>query len=129
MADTLDNGKTAKAIEAFKNSGKAATPRTAEEIRAEIAALQAELTRQEEAERKLAMVDSARRGIALLAAMREAYRLIQEMFPDTFADEKYAALAISQAWPRDVKMRRAADLSETQAGEARERGRKAIEGL
>jgi hypothetical protein len=129
MADTLDNGKTAKAIEAFKNSGKTAPPRTAEEIRAEIAALQAELTRQEEAERKLAMVDSARRGIALLAAMREAYRLIQEMFPDTFADEKYAALATAQAWPRDVKMRRAADLSETQAGEARERGRKAIEGL
>jgi hypothetical protein len=126
MPDSISEANKFFKKPAENGGGKA---RSAEEIRAAIAALQTELAKQEEAERKLAMVDNARRGIALLAAMREAYRLIQELFPETFADEKYAALATEQAWPRDVKMRRAADLSETEANEARERGRKAIEGV
>src|SRR5690606_33562907 len=106
-----------------------ATPtasRTADEIRAEIAALEAELRKQEEAERKAAMAGNAKRAVALLSAMRQCMKELEELFPGTFDDEKFAALHTSQAWPRDTKFRRAADLSETEVHAAREAGKKAV---
>lgn len=131
IGDTnMADQKTAEAIAAFKNGGKGGDKAmTLEEIDAQIAELQRKRAELEEAERKAAMADDAKRAIALLAAMREAYRQIQETFPDTFSDEKFAALAVTQAWPRDVKIRRAADLSETEADNARQAGKAAIEKL
>lgn len=125
----MANEKVAEAIATFKNGGKVTAPATPEETRARIAELQALLAAQEEAERKAALSGNAKRAIAFLAAMKEAYRQIQEMFPETFSDEKFTALAIAQAWPRDVKIRRAADISETETENAREAGRTAIASL
>lgn len=100
-----------------------------EQIRAQIAELEQKLRDAEAAEIAEAQAENAKVATAILAAMKEAYRRIQEMFPDTFSDEKYAALATSQAWPRDTKFRRVGDLSETEVENAREAGRKAIAAL
>lgn len=102
---------------------------TVAEIDAKIAELQAERAKIEEAERMAAMAGNAKRATALLAMMKEAYREIQAMFPETFSDDKYAALATSQAWPRDTKFKNAADLSETEVSDARERGKKVVAGV
>jgi hypothetical protein len=106
-----------------------ATPKTPDEIRAQIAALQADLDAAEAIEAKRALVGSAARATALLAAMRAAYKEIESLFPGTFDVDKWTVAAQSQAWPRDTKFRRAADLSETECENARERGRKAIASL
>lgn len=102
---------------------------TAEEIREQIAKLEADLRAAEESERKAAMAGDAKRVIALLSAMREAYKEIEAVFPGTFDAERWSVAATAQAWPRDVKIRRMADLSETEAADSRERGRKAVVGL
>lgn len=102
---------------------------SAQDIRAQIAALEAELRQQEEAEAKAAQVGNAKRAVALLAAMREAYKEIESLFPGTFDTEKWGAAATAQAWPRDVKIRRAADLSETEAASARAAGKAAIDAM
>lgn len=101
---------------------------TVEEIRAQIAELEAQLRKQEEAEAKLAQVDNAKRAIALLAAMRAAMKGIEDLFPNTFENEKWKAIT-PQAWPRDNKLRNLADLSETEVSEARQRGRAAVDKL
>lgn len=102
--------------------------KTPEQIRAEIAALQSQLDAAEAAERKAGMSDGAKRATALLTAMRAAMREIESLFPGTFDGERWAALT-PQAWPRDTKFKRLADLSETEIHEAREWGKKAIDGL
>lgn len=102
--------------------------RNAEQIREQIAALEAELREQEEKERKAALADNAKRATALLSAMRVAMKEIEGMFPGTFEGGMWASLT-PQAWPRDTKFKRAADLSETEIHEARERGKKAVAGL
>lgn len=101
-------------------------PKSKEEIREQIAALERQLREAEAAELAAAQAGNAKAATALLAAMKEAYWRIQDMFPDTFADDKYAALATSQAWPRDTKFKRIADLSETEMVDAREAGRKVV---
>jgi hypothetical protein len=105
----------------------ASTSTTVAEIDAQIAELQKQRSALEEAERKAAMAGDAKRATALLAAMRACMKEIEALFPGTFEDEKFAALHTSQAWPRDAKFRRAADLSETEIHSAREIGKKAIE--
>ncbi|MFC5584408.1 hypothetical protein ACFPOD_04740 [Nitratireductor kimnyeongensis] len=100
--------------------------KTAEHIRAEIAALEAELQKQEEAERKAALAGDAKRATALLTAMRTCMKEIERMFPGTFSGDKWEAI-VPQAWPRDTSFKRAADLSETEVHDARERGKKAVE--
>jgi len=102
---------------------------TVAEIDAKIAELQKQRAELEEAERKAALAGNAKRAASLLAAMKAAYAELESIFPETFADEKFAALAVSQAWPRDKKFQRAADLSETEIHEARERGKAAIAGI
>lgn len=98
---------------------------TADEIRAQISALEAELRKQEDAERKAAMGDNAKRATALLAAMRACMKEIETLFPGSFSGDKWEALT-PQSWPRDTVYKRAADLSETEIHAARERGREAI---
>jgi hypothetical protein len=121
---------TAKAIEDFRNGGRdgGSKPQTPDEIRAQIAALQSQLDAAEEAERKAALGGNARRAVALLTAMRVAMKEIEALFPGSFSGEKWEALN-AQSWPRDTSFKRAADLSETEVHEARERGRAAIDGL
>lgn len=104
------------------------TMKSAEAIREQIAALEAELRKQEEAEAKAAQVGNAKRAIALLAAMRAAMKGIEDLFPGTFEGEKWSAIT-PQAWPRDTKLRRAADLSETEVDNARAAGKAAIDAL
>lgn len=101
---------------------------TADEIRAQITALEAELRKQEEAERKAAQADNARRATALLSAMRQCMKEIETLFPGTFEGGVWGQLN-PQSWPRDTKFKRAADLSETEVHDARERGKKAISGI
>lgn len=101
---------------------------TVAEIDEQIAKLQAERAKLEEAERKAAMAGNAKRATALLAAMRECKSEIEAMFPDTFENEKWAAI-VPQAWPRDTKWRNLADLSETEVANAREAGKKAVAGI
>lgn len=98
---------------------------TADEIREQIAALEAELRKQEEAERKAAMAGDAKRATALLAAMRACMKEIEVLFPGSFAGDKWEAIT-PQSWPRDTAFKRAADLSETEVSNARERGKEAI---
>lgn len=100
-----------------------------EDIDAQIAALQAKRAEIEASERAKAMAGNAKRGVALLAAMRAAYADLEELFPGTFGDEKFAVLATAQAWPRDVRIRRMADMSESETEAAREAGRKAVAGI
>lgn len=101
---------------------------TADEIRAQIAQLEKDLRAAEEAERKAAMAGNAKRAVALLAAMRAAKNEIEDLFPGTFSGDKWEAIS-PQAWPRDAAFKRAANLSETEVHNAREVGRKAVEGL
>lgn len=118
---------TKKAIEEFRkgarNSGK-----SAEQIRAEIADLQTLLAMQEEAEARAAKAGDAKRATALLKAMREAQKEIEALFPGSFSGDKWEAIT-AQAWPRDTSFKRAADLSDTEVHEARERGAKAVAAL
>lgn len=99
--------------------------RTADQIREQIAALEAELRKQEEAERKAAMAGNAKRATALLAAMRQCMKEIESLFPGTFTGEKWEAL-VPQAWPRDTSFKRQADLSDTEIHNARERGKEMV---
>lgn len=99
--------------------------KTADQIREEIAALEAELRKQEEAERKAALAGNAKRATALLKAMRECHKEIESLFPGTFASDKWEAIT-PQAWPRDTAFKRQADLSETEIHDARERGREMV---
>lgn len=101
---------------------------TANDIREQIAKLEAELRKQEAAEAKAAQAGSAKRAIALLSMAKESIRQIEDMFPGTFTGEKWEAIT-PQAWPRDTKFRRAADLSETEASDARKAGLKAVSDL
>lgn len=136
MDVTIDPGKVMAFIEAgrFHSSttevispyGVAHQGSSLEDIDRQIADLQRKRAEIEAAELAAAQAGNARRATALLAAMKEAYRQIQDMFPETFADDKYAALATAQAWPRDTKFKRAADLSETEMDSARAGGRKAV---
>ncbi|QFT69583.1 hypothetical protein FIU93_22550 [Labrenzia sp. THAF35] len=102
--------------------------RTPEQIRSEMLQLEQELREAEEQERKQAMAGNAIKATALLSAMRTAYKELSDMFPDTFESDKWAAIT-PQAWPRDNKFKRLADLSETQVHEARERGKAAVDKL
>ncbi len=103
--------------------------KTVDEIRAQIAALEADLRKAEEAEAKAAQVDNAKRAIALLSAMRTAFREVQSLYPDTFDAEKWGIAHTAQAWPRTGKFKRIADLSETEIHEAQARGEAAVKGL
>lgn len=96
--------------------------KTAEQIRAEIEALNQQLREAEEAERKAALAGDAKRATALLAAMRACMKEIESLFPGTFSGDKWEAI-VPQAWPRDTSFKRAADLSETEIHDARERGK------
>lgn len=99
---------------------------TAAEIRAQMAQLEKELAKAEEAEAKAAQAGNAKRAIALLAAMRAAFREIQELYPDTFDPERWAVAFSPQAWPRTGKIRRSADLSETEVKNAQDAGIEAV---
>lgn len=95
---------------------------TVAEIDAKIAELQKQRAALEEAEAKAAQAGNAKRAIALLAAMRTAFKEIQGLYPDTFDAETWAVAFKAQAWPRSGKFKRLADLSETEVHEAQERG-------
>lgn len=92
---------------------------TAEEIRAQIAALEKELAKAEEAEAKAAQAGNAKRAIALLAAAKAAVSEIERLFPGTFDGEKFPPLT---QWPRANKPARAGGLSETEVKNAQQRG-------
>lgn len=101
---------------------------TVAEIDAQIEALQKQRAELEVVEKKAAMADSAKRATALLAAMRACMKEIETLFPGSFNGDKWESIT-PQAWPRDASFKRAADLSETEVHDARERGKKAVAGL
>lgn len=101
---------------------------TSQELRAKMADLQKQIDEAEEAERKAAMAGSAKRATSLLALMKAAHKEIEALFPGTFEGGAWDDLK-PQAWPRDTKFKRIADLSETEVHEARERGRNAVADL
>ena len=102
---------------------------SADEIRAQIAALESQLVQQEASEARAAQAGNAKRAVALLAVMRAAYREIERLFPDTFDADKWHAASLPQAWPRTGKFKRIADLSDTEIHNAQEAGLAAIEKL
>lgn len=93
--------------------------KTAAEIRAEMAALEKELAKAEEAEAKAAQAGNAKRAIALLAAAKTAVSEIEKLFPGTFDSEKFPPLT---QWPRANKPARAGGLSETEIKNAQDAG-------
>ncbi len=103
----------------------ASTSTTVAEIDAQIAELQKQRAALEEAERKAAMAGDAKRATALLSAMRACMKEIEALFPGSFGGDKWEAIT-PQSWPRDTSFKRAADLSETEVSNARERGKEAI---
>lgn len=100
----------------------------ADELRAQIAELESQLAKEEEAERKAAMAGNAKRATALLSAVKAGVKEIDKLFPGTFSGGVWADLT-PQAWPRDTAFKRAADLSETEVSDAREAGKKAVDAL
>ena len=96
--------------------------KTAADIRAEMAALERELAKAEEAEAKAAMAGDAKRAIALLSAMRTAFKELEHLVPGSFDPEAWAVAFKAQAWPRSGKYKRMANLSETETHEAQQRG-------
>ena len=100
--------------------------RTVEEIRAEIAALEADLQAAEKACAKMEQADGAKHAITLLTAMRAAFNEIEAKFPGTFDEKKWAVAHNAQAWPRIGKFRRLADLSETEVALAQDAGIEAV---
>lgn len=99
---------------------------SADEIRQQIAKLQADLKTAEEADARAAMAGNAKRAIAMLAAMKAAFKGVEDLFPGTFNKETWAAAFGSTSWPRFDKLRKAADLSETETATARQAGEAAI---
>lgn len=99
---------------------------SADEIRQQIAKLQAALKSAEEADARAAMAGNAKRAIAMLAAMKAAFKEIEEIAPATFDPETWAVIFKPQAWPRSGKLKRMADLSETEVHEAQKAGEAAI---
>lgn len=97
-----------------------------DEIRAQIAALQQTLRAEEEAEARAAQAGNAKRAIAMLAAAKSAIKGVEDLFPGTFNKETWAAAFGSTSWPRYDKIRRVADLSETEAANAKAAGEAAI---
>lgn len=95
---------------------------TADEIRAQIAELEKNLAKAEDAEAKVAQAGNAKRAIALLAAMRTAFKEVQDIYPDTFDPEKWSVAFSAQAWPRTTRFKRMADLSETEVKNAQDAG-------
>lgn len=95
---------------------------TVAEIDAKIAELQKQRAALEEAEAKAAQAGNAKRAIALLAAMRTAFKELEQLVPGSFDPETWAVAFKAQAWPRSGKYKRMADLSETEVHEAQERG-------
>jgi len=100
--------------------------KSADDIRAEIAALEKALRQAEESEQRAAQAGNAKRALALIAAMRAAYKEVEALFPGTFEGEKWIGAATAQAWPRPGRFKRLADLSETEVANATERGVKAV---
>lgn len=96
---------------------------TADEIRAQIAQLEKDLRKQEEAEAKAAVADDAKRAISLLAAAKLAVKEIERLFPGTFDGEKFPPLT---QWPRSNKPARAGGLSETEIKNAQDSGEAAV---
>lgn len=92
---------------------------SADEIRKQIAKLQADLKTAEEADARAAMADNAKRAIAMLAAAKTAVSEIEKMFPGTFDGEKFPPLT---QWPRANKPARAGGLSETEVKNAQDAG-------
>lgn len=92
---------------------------TVAEIDAKIAELQKQRAALEEAEAKAAQAGNAKRAIALLAAMRTAFRDIETLFPGTFDAEKFPPL---NNWPRVNKLAKAGGLSETETKNAQDAG-------
>ena len=96
--------------------------KTAAEIRAEMAQLEKDLAKAEEAEAKAAQAGNAKRAIALLAAMRTAFKELEQLVPGSFDPETWAVAFKAQAWPRSGKYKRMADLSETEVKNAQDAG-------
>jgi len=84
--------------------------------------LEKELAKAERAEAKAAQADTAKLAIAMLAAMRTAFKELEGLVPGSFDPETWAVAFKTQAWPRSGKYKRMADLSETEVHEAQERG-------
>lgn len=103
--------------------------KTAEQLRAEMSALQKQLEEAEAAEAKAAQAGNAKRAVSLLYAMRSSFRELEALFPGSFDQDKWSAAFTAQAWPRPGRYARVADLSETEVHAARDAGEKVIAGL
>lgn len=98
--------------------------RSAEQIRADMASLQAELAEAERLENLSREQDKARRVIFLVASMKSAFREIEETIPGTFG-EAWKSVP-QQAWPREKSIGNKFELSETEVFNLKEQGQKAV---
>lgn len=103
-------------------------PKSADEIRSQIAQLEKDLRAAEQAEERAAQAGNAKRAISLLSAMKTAKSELERLFPGTFDNAAWQAIT-PQAWPRTNRFKNLAGLSETEVSNAGEAGRKAVQGL
>ena len=103
--------------------------KTAAQIRAEMAALQAALAEAERAESLVARRANAGRAVSLLAAMKAARAELDKIWPGLFDGERWDAFNTPTAWPRATSMKKAGELSDAQLSEFAAAGERAISAL
>jgi len=102
---------------------------TLEELRAQRAELESQIRAAEIEAEKLAKVANAEKAIVLLSVLKTAKAELDRLWPGLFDGERWEAFNTPTAWPRTTSMKKAADLSETEVGNAAHRGAKAVEKL
>lgn len=102
---------------------------TLEELRAQRAALDDAIRVEEIAAEKLAKLANAEKAITLLSVLKTAKAELDKIWPGLFEGDRWEAFNTPTAWPRNTSMKKAADLSETEIGNAAHKGAKAVEKL
>ena len=102
---------------------------TLDELRAQRAALESQIRTAELEAEKLAKVANAEKAIVLLSVLKTAKQELDRLWPGLFEGERWEAFNTPTSWPRVTSMKKAADLSETEVGNAAHKGAKAVEKL
>lgn len=102
---------------------------TLDELLAQRAELDKQIRDAQIAEEKAARFNDATRAVSLLALLKATKSELDRVWPGLFDGERWEAFNTATAWPRATSMKKAADLSETEVGNAAHRGAKAVEKL
>lgn len=103
--------------------------KTVEQLLAERAALDEQIEAAQMAERLQRNRANAERAIAVVGAFKEALGWLKDLDPEILVlNEAWLAIP-QQAQPRETLIAKKFGLSETEASNAKEKGRKAIRGL